>query len=122
MAAKNATKIRPWTKEDVRTLKTLAREKAKTTVIAGKLKRTLGATQKAKGLGVPGNPSISKPAGKPSDVSPAGMLSPGARYTGATNGFLCVTVMGYCRPWISKVAGRPSPSVGRSGAGIGIVG
>ena len=51
--AKKATKLRPWTKEDVRTLKTLAREKTKTTVIARKLKRTLGATyQKAKGLGV----------------------------------------------------------------------
>jgi hypothetical protein len=35
------TKLRPWTKEDVRTLKTLAREKTKTTVIARKLKRTL---------------------------------------------------------------------------------
>jgi hypothetical protein len=37
-------KLRPWTKEDVRTLKTLAREKTKTTVIARKLKRTEGAT------------------------------------------------------------------------------
>ena len=47
------TKLRPWTKEDVRTLKMLAREKVKTSVIARKLKRTLGATyQKAKGLGV----------------------------------------------------------------------
>jgi hypothetical protein len=47
------TKLRPWTKDDVRTLKTLAREKTKTTVIARKLKRTEGATrQKAKGLGV----------------------------------------------------------------------
>ena len=47
------TKLRPWTKEDVRTLKTLAREKTKTTVIARKLKRTLGATrQQAKRLGV----------------------------------------------------------------------
>jgi hypothetical protein len=45
------TELRPWTKEDVRTLKTLAREKTKTTVIARKLKRTLGATyQKAKEL------------------------------------------------------------------------
>jgi hypothetical protein len=53
MAAKKAVKRREWTKDDVRTLKTLAREKAKTTVIARKLKRTLGATyQKAKGLGV----------------------------------------------------------------------
>jgi hypothetical protein len=47
------TKLRTWTKDDVRTLKTLAREKTKTTVIARKLKRTEGATrQKAKGLGV----------------------------------------------------------------------
>ena len=52
MAAKKI-KLRPWTKEDVRTLKTLAREKTKTSVIARKLKRTLGATyQKANGLGV----------------------------------------------------------------------
>jgi hypothetical protein len=50
---KKTTKLRPWTKEDLRTLKTLAREKEKTTVIARKLKRTLGATyQKAMGLGV----------------------------------------------------------------------
>jgi hypothetical protein len=46
-------KLRPWTKEDVRTLKTLAREKTKTTVIARKLKRTLEATyQQAMRLGV----------------------------------------------------------------------
>jgi hypothetical protein len=45
MAAKKVTKIRPWTKEDVRTLKTLARDGTQTTVIARKLKRTLGATQ-----------------------------------------------------------------------------
>jgi hypothetical protein len=32
------TKLRPWTEEDVRTLKTLAREKTKTVVIAWKLK------------------------------------------------------------------------------------
>ena len=51
--AKKTTKLRPWTKEEVRTLKTLAREKTKTTVIARKLKRSEGATrQKAKGLGV----------------------------------------------------------------------
>jgi len=43
--AKKTTKLRPWTKEDVRTLKTLAREKTKTTVIARKLKRTEGATR-----------------------------------------------------------------------------
>jgi hypothetical protein len=51
--AKKTTKLRPWTKEDVRTLKMLAREKTKTTVIAGKLKRSVGATyQKAGALGV----------------------------------------------------------------------
>jgi hypothetical protein len=45
------TKLRPWTKDDVRKL---AREKAKTTVIARKLKRTPAATkQKAVRLGVP---------------------------------------------------------------------
>jgi hypothetical protein len=47
------TRLRPWTKEDVRTLKALAREKTKTAAIARKLKRTLGATyQKATALGV----------------------------------------------------------------------
>ena len=52
-AAKKTAKIRPWTKEDVQMLKTLAREKTKTMVIARKLKRTLGAThQKAMRLGV----------------------------------------------------------------------
>jgi hypothetical protein len=52
MAAKKA-KVRAWTKEDLRTLKTLAREKTKTTVIARKLKRSVGATyQKARALGV----------------------------------------------------------------------
>jgi hypothetical protein len=45
MAAKKATKIRQWTKEDVRTLKTLARDGTQTAVIARKLKRTLGATR-----------------------------------------------------------------------------
>jgi hypothetical protein len=45
MAAKKTTKIRPWTKDDVRTLKTLARDGTQTTVIARKLKRTLGATR-----------------------------------------------------------------------------
>jgi hypothetical protein len=53
MAAAKKEKIRPWTKDDVRTLKTLAREKTKTTVIARKLKRTLGATyQQASKRGV----------------------------------------------------------------------
>jgi hypothetical protein len=51
--AKKTTKIRPWTKEDVRTLKTLARERTKTSVIAPKLKRSVGATyQQAMRLGV----------------------------------------------------------------------
>ena len=51
--AKKTTKLRPWTKEDVRTLKTLAREKVKTTVIARKLRRSVGSTyQKAMKLGV----------------------------------------------------------------------
>ena len=46
-------KLQPWTKEDIRTLKTLAREKRKTTVIARSLKRSIGATyQKASQLGV----------------------------------------------------------------------
>jgi hypothetical protein len=34
--AKPTRKLRPWTKEDIRTLKTLAREKAKTSVIRAK--------------------------------------------------------------------------------------
>jgi hypothetical protein len=51
--AKKPLKVRPWTKEDVRMLKGLAREKTKTTVIARKLKRSVGAThQKAMRLGV----------------------------------------------------------------------
>ena len=46
-------KLQSWTKDDIRTLKTLAREKKQTTVIARTLKRTLGATyQKASKLGV----------------------------------------------------------------------
>jgi hypothetical protein len=49
--AQKTTKPRAWTKEDVRALKTLAREK--TTVIARKLKRSVGAThQKVMRLGV----------------------------------------------------------------------
>jgi hypothetical protein len=53
MAAKKTTKIRPWTKDDVRTLKMLARDGTQTTEIARKLKRTLGATyQQAQRLGV----------------------------------------------------------------------
>ena len=46
-------KLRPWTKEDVRMLKALAREKTKTGVIARKLKRSERATyQKALALSV----------------------------------------------------------------------
>jgi hypothetical protein len=41
--AKKTVKRRDWTKEDIRTLKTLAREKTKTTVIARRLKRSVGA-------------------------------------------------------------------------------
>jgi hypothetical protein len=42
--ARTTAKRREWTKEDIRTLKTLAREKVKTTVIARRLKRSVGAT------------------------------------------------------------------------------
>jgi len=53
MAAVKSALRREWTKDDVRTLKTLVRKKTKTTVIARKLKRTLGATyQQASKLGV----------------------------------------------------------------------
>ena len=51
MASK--AKWREWTKEDVRVLKTLARDKKKTSVIARTLKRTVSATrQKGYSLGV----------------------------------------------------------------------
>jgi hypothetical protein len=51
--AKAAKKPQPWSKEDVRLLKTLVREKTKTSVVARKLKRTEAATrQKARVLGV----------------------------------------------------------------------
>ena len=51
--AKKATKARPWTREDVRTLKTLRREKVTIGAIARKLKRSVGATnQKAMRLGL----------------------------------------------------------------------
>jgi hypothetical protein len=50
---KKVVQRQPWTKEDIRTLKTLAREKKKTTTIARTLKRTVGATyQQASKLGV----------------------------------------------------------------------
>jgi hypothetical protein len=41
--AKKTVKRQDWTKEDIRTLKTLAREKTKTTVIARRLERSVGA-------------------------------------------------------------------------------
>ena len=51
--AKKVTKLRAWSKDDVRMLKTLAREGTKTTAIARKLKRSAAATrQKAMRLGV----------------------------------------------------------------------
>jgi hypothetical protein len=51
--ANKITRSRPWTKEELRMLKTLAGQQTKTTVIARRLKRTLGATyQKALALGV----------------------------------------------------------------------
>jgi hypothetical protein len=53
MGNRNGEEASSVTKEDVRTLKTLAREKTRTTVIARKLKRSEGATrQKAMILGV----------------------------------------------------------------------
>jgi hypothetical protein len=53
MAAKKATKIRPWTKDDVRMLKTLGRERQSAGIIARKLKRSVAATYaKASALGV----------------------------------------------------------------------
>jgi hypothetical protein len=62
MAGKTV-KLRGWTKEDVRTLKALARQKTKTTVIARKLKRSVGAThQKAMRLGVSLGADRKKPA------------------------------------------------------------
>jgi hypothetical protein len=52
-AMAKATTKRPWSKEDVRLLKTLVREKTKTSAVARKLERTEGATrQKASVLGV----------------------------------------------------------------------
>jgi hypothetical protein len=56
--ARKTAKLRPWTKEDIRTLKTLRRARVKMSVIARKLKRSLGATnQKAMRLGLtPGAP------------------------------------------------------------------
>ena len=52
--AKTARRVvKPWTKEDVRLLKTLVKEKTKTSMVARKLKRTYTATrQKASALGV----------------------------------------------------------------------
>jgi hypothetical protein len=67
------TKRREWTKDDVRTLKTLARDSVKTTVIARKLKRSVGATyQQASKLGVSfggGRGKKRKASAKPSKPS-----------------------------------------------------
>jgi hypothetical protein len=47
------TKLLAWTKDDVRTLKTMAREKIKTSEVAREPKRSVGATyQKARALAV----------------------------------------------------------------------
>jgi len=43
--ARKAAKRREWTKEDVHMLKTLARDRVKTSVIARRLRRTIGATR-----------------------------------------------------------------------------
>ena len=51
--AKKAVKRREWTSQDIRELKTMAREKTPAARIARRLKRTEGATrQKAFSLGV----------------------------------------------------------------------
>jgi hypothetical protein len=51
--ATKLTKRQPWTKEDIRMLTSMVRDKTKTTVIARKLKRSVAATyQKAMRLGV----------------------------------------------------------------------
>ena len=53
LMAKRSTKRRAWTKDDVRELKTLARQKTPAPKIARALKRTLGAIrQKAFGMGL----------------------------------------------------------------------
>ena len=53
MAKSTKTRRREWTKDDVRELKTLARQKTPVAKIAKSLKRTPGATQqKAFTLGV----------------------------------------------------------------------
>jgi hypothetical protein len=51
--ATKTTKRQPWTKEDIRVLKSMVREKTMTNVIARRLKRSVAATyQKAMRLGV----------------------------------------------------------------------
>jgi hypothetical protein len=51
--AKKTRKLRPWTKDDVRMLKTLGRAKATAALIARKLKRSVAATyNKARAVGV----------------------------------------------------------------------
>ena len=43
-------KVRAWTKADIRMLKSLARARTKTTAIARKLKRTVGAIYRKAGI------------------------------------------------------------------------
>jgi len=51
--AKKTRKVRLWSTQDIRALKTLAREKTKTPTIARQLNRTVrGVQQKAIALGV----------------------------------------------------------------------
>lgn len=59
--ARKSAKPREWTKADVRLLKTLAREKRKTTAIARTLRRSVSATrQKGYSVGI----SFGRPARK----------------------------------------------------------
>jgi hypothetical protein len=89
--AKTKRKLRPWTKEDVRTLKTLAREKVKTSVIARKpamrLYSALIASTFAVGLmgcgqgpqgpqGAKGDPGPAGPPGARGDTGPSGPAGP----------------------------------------------
>jgi hypothetical protein len=43
-------KVRPWTKQEIETLKSLMRKRMKMSLIASKLKRTYGATRKKASL------------------------------------------------------------------------
>jgi hypothetical protein len=68
---------RDWTKEDIRTLKTLAREKTKTSVIARRLKRSVGATyQQASKLGVSLGTPRKKRTGQGGQTDPEQVVPP----------------------------------------------